>query len=603
MVMLTVLILIVTAFFQAYRSHFSLTRSTAASEVATAGCESVFDYVNYRLEHDRNWGSQPFDSTSQERDPASPLLTLTSKAGTHTFSGTIESTEATFEGTILNNLSGTSASDEVLARVEPHTALCEVTCKSRGSSKRVTFLLRVAPLFDSSVLSRSDLKVDAERLAMRSQDENRNLLRSEGDIYVPDMLTASNTKFYQPDSNTPDHNGMLWSKGDIYSYLSGAPGAEKLDTDEELADAAESSNGKIISHAESSFSIFDMKKEQIKIPESQTEVVVPAGRWTFVRRDANVSYSADYANKKKTSSEEGTVQAWVDVVEYYEDPESAVPSKVYRAADRVEDIIGEIPEEIEGDKKKALGLQTETVETTAVDIPAYPGLEVEVLSSNQLVFGSSTGANLTFDLKEQKVTATHDALINADGPFHLTSETDVSAPAETPPPVLNLGYQSDSTADGGVSKAVIKAQGTINLENGVTEGLGALISSEGDVRIQPKNSNEVTVDSALEGSGLLIFAGGNVVLSNPNETSSWNFKGLVYARKGIKMIGNGAESAAFTGTIVSLQEDPAEVGDPNGIEFLDCGDIEFIYDSEMLDAYVRQLDGDRIQVETVFWRD
>jgi hypothetical protein len=613
MVMLTVLILIVTAFFQAYRAHFSLTRSTAASEVAMAGCESVFDYVTYRLEHDRNWGADDFGAASIVKDPAiNDQITFKSEAGTHNFSGSIAGTSTTFEGTIYNNLTNNLAGVagvDVLALAPPSTAYCEIACKTRESTKRATFLVRVAPLFDSSVLSRADIRIGAEKLTMRSNDKNRNLLRAEGDIYVPDMLTAERTKFYQPDSDTPDKNGMLWAKGDIYSYLTGAPGAEQLDTAQEIADAGQSTNGKMVQGAESHFSIFEMKKEQIKVPDTQAEVVVPPGRWNFVRRKADVSYAATYAGGKKgdkeSSDESGTVTAWVDIVEYYKDPEAPIPTEVYRAADRVEDIITQIPASIKvgkkGDKKDTLGLQTDTVQTTAVAIPGYP--KVNVLDSNELVYKSADGAaNLTFDLQNQEVTATHNALITADGQFQLTSETDGLAPDETPPPVLNLGYETDGSKDGGVSKAVIKAKETINIENGVTVGLGALISEGGDVKVQPKNSNEVTIDSGLEGSGLLIFAGGDVVLSNPNDTSNWNFKGLVYALGGIKMEGNGAESATFLGTIVARQEMAPGDG-PNGIEFTDCGNIEFVYDSKMLDAYVRELDNDRIQVETIFWRD
>ena len=138
--------------------------------------------------------------------------------------------------------------------------------------------------------------------------------------------------------------------------------------------------------------------------------------------------------------------------------------------------------------------------------------------------------------------------------------------------------------------------------------MGALISEGGDVKIQPKNTNTVEVDSSLAGSGLLIFAGGDVELTNPVETEEWIFKGLVYSRGGIRMNGNGAANATFEGSIVSLQDfDPIVRADgsvsPDGIELLDCGDIEFIYSSEMLEAYVAQLPGDRIQVETVYWRD
>ena len=615
LLMLTVLTLITVAFFKSYQSHFSLTRSSASSEVATAGCESVFDYVTYRLEHDRTWGSQQFSAANTKKDPASPLIEFTSEEGTHSFSGKLSDSGAVFQGTIYNHLSSAGADDESLAQAPPNTAYCEIACTSGNSTKRVSFLVQVAPLFDSSVLSRSNLRVDASNLVMRSVDNQRNYVRAEGDIYVPDVLTDDRTKFYQSSGTNTDANGMLWSKGDIYSYNSAGPGSELLDTAQEYSDAAASTGGKVVSQAESHFSVFDLEKDQIKVPDDTATIDVAAGRWNFVRREATVSYSADYKGggkgKPKTATDTGAVKAWVDVLEYYSDPESDVPSKVYRAADKVDDIIGQIPGEIK-DKKKTLGLVSSSVAVTALNIPKYPS--VEVLGDNELVFSNPTDpeVNVTFDLKNQQVTASNNSMIVANGPFHLTSETDPSAPMSTPPPVLNLGIQTAASKASGVeAKATIKARGTINIEDGKTVGLGALISEEGDVKIQPVDTASVTVDGSLSTSGLLIFAGGDVILSKPlsdsekssGVVSNWNFSGLIYARGGIRMNGKGAESATFRGTIVSLQENPAEADAPDGIEFNDCGDIEFIYDAKALETYVRQLEGDRIQVETVYWRD
>lgn len=608
MMMLTVLTVMVGAFFEAYRSHFSITRSSTSSETALAGCESVADYITFRLEHDRNWGSAPFTTEDQDKDPVGEVLTLRSEEGTYNFSGTVADSGATFNGTVYNYLTGT-ANDTVSANALPQTAYCNIACKYGDTIKRVRFAVRMAPLFDSSVLSRADINVDAQSLKMRSLDRNRNLLRSEEDIYVPDMLTAQRTKFFQPDSNQPDNNGMLWAKGDVYSYLpSGTP--EKIDEAHEFATAANTSNGKIVPNAKSHFSVFDIDSSKIRIPESHDSVSVPQGRWTFVRRRATVDFSANYYESSDDfTTVNGTVNnIWVDVLEYYA-PDATTPTKVYRAANRTDDLVPEIPSAVGGGDwdwdDDDYSLDEGSVTATNVDIAGYP--DVEVLDSNELRFtptdDPTSTANFTFDLRNQEVRASHNAVVDVAGPFEVTSETDVSAPAETPPPVLNLGYETALDLEGGVSKAVVRAAGTINIADGITEGLGALISDGGDVKIQPKNTDTVDVDSGLAGSGLLIYADGDVVLTNPNDTSSWNFAGLVYARGGIEMVGNGAESATFLGSIVSLNEDGGSPDGPNGIEFQDCGNIEFIYSSELLDAYVRQLPGDRIQVETVFWQE
>lgn len=603
MMLLVVLTLIVSAFFQAYRSHFSLTRSSNSSEAALNAGESVYEYVVFRLEHDRTWGSLPFEAEDTAKDPTSPLITFESEEGSHRFSGRIESLDATFEGVIYNNIAG-STSTEVTTVAGLGTALCQVTCKSGQSTKRAEFLVKVAPLFDSSVLSRADIRVDSETLRMRSNDTDRNFLRSEGDIYVPDMLDGAQTQFLQPNGG-PDTNGMLWAKEDIYSYSSSGS-ATKLELGEDFARASETSHGKMVSGADSHFSVFDMSEEQLKIPDTHIAVSVPAGRWTFVRRPASVTYTAGYSDDDEISTTTGTLNLWVDVLEYYADPDATVPTNIYRAADRTEDLAGQIPHEVDNDDVEGY-LVTDSIETDGVVIPGFPN--VEVLEGNTLSYGGNSGANFTFDLANQKVTASHNAVVDVKGPFHLTSNPNSGSPTPTPPPVLDLGFQANSSIDGGVSKTAIKATGTISIEDGVTQGLGTLISTKGDVKIQPKNSNSVLVDAGVDGlagSGLVVFAGNDVLLENPNNTQHWEFKGLVYARGNIKMNGSGAESATFTGSLVALDDASIPNPDPDapgGVLFSNCGNVEFIYDSKLLDAYVQTLPGDRIQVETAFWRD
>ena len=636
LIVLSVMTMVSIAFFQAYHSHFSITRASRDSETAFAGCEAAFDYVAYRLEHDRDWGSADFTADDQTKDPASPLIVIQSKLGSHEFEGSIPGSGATINGTIYNNLAGVLAEDTLVPPAG--TARCQLEVKSNDATRRVEFLVRVAPLFDSSALSRADLDVNAQSLTLRSLDANRNMLRSEQDIYVPDMLNgAERTKFYKPQSpsapgpEVADKNGLLWAKGDIYSYDQDAPGmSEMVDEGDEIAEAQASSNGKIASGASSHFSVFDMKQEQVleTIPASHSEIPLNnpftgapmSGRFTFTRRKASVTLDASYYIDDDDETETVTynnVEVWVDVLEYYENPDSTVPTAVFRAEDRVEDLAAQIPATKVDDPEFWDDLDTgnlvvDSINPTIsnIEIPGYSG-GLTTLPDNKLIFKETptSSANLTFDLMNQEVTATHDAYVQVDGEFHVTSESQASADAAAvvQPPKLNLGYVESPDVEGGVSKAVIRAKGTIDINQGITEGLGALVSSEGDVKIRPKNTNTVTVDSGLAGSGLLIFAGRDVDLTSPAETNSWYFKGLVYARGGIRMQGAPEDAAAtpsatFEGSIVALN-DPASGSAFNGIKFEQCEDIEFIYSSKMLEAYVAQLPGERIQVETVYWRE
>lgn len=609
MITIVVMTIMMGGFFNAYRSHFSLTRSSNASQAASSACDSVFQYVVYRAEHDREWGSQPFQTVG-EGDPRGAILDIAERPGTYEFVGTVYSVDASFEGTVYNNLSG-AGTPAVAAQAKPGTLKCTVAAKVGDSTRRTEFLVRVAPLFDSSVLSRSDMRVDASRLYMRSKDVNRNFLRAEGDIYVPDLLGAANSQFLLPNSNTPDGKGMLWAKGDIYSY-DGAGGAERVDEGDEIADAVRNSNGKLVSQADSHFSIFDLDQDNLQLPENQSPVAVPAGRWNFVRKEATVEWSANYGEGWSAEGHSGTAYAWVDVLEYYSSPDDPAPSAVYRSRHRTADLAAQVPGETGGWFSK--DLDPNSVQANSVTVSDYPNLDVQVLSDNKLTYpeGATGDQTAEFDLLNQKFTVDKSVRVDVDGPFHLTSFNDPDADlsnapdwlTDTPPPTLDLGYAEDASAPGGIAKATLFSSGTINIENGVTDGLGSVISTGGDVRLQPKDTAQVNVNVDSDGSGLLIFAGGDVVLQNPNESEDWNFKGLVYARNAVKMNGSLAEDVSFEGSVVALHEnrDESNPDDSKGIEFIDCGQVEFIYNSELLDSYVRSLPGNRIQVETVYFK-
>jgi hypothetical protein len=613
MITAAVLALMMTAFFQAYRSHFALSRASNASQRAGAGCDSIYQYAVYRLEHDKTWGSTKF-TDSGLGDPSGETLDLNETVGTNDFSGSIERLDATFEGEIYNNLSGT-AEPYIAALAQPGTVFCRVTTHSGEATRRAEFVLRIAPLFDSSVLSRAKVDVDAEKLYMRSRDENRNMLRAQGDIYVPDVLTAADSQFLQPDSTDADNNGMLWSQGDIYSYLGVGGPAEAIDEADELADAVANSNGKIVAGADSDFEIYPLTADNLQLPEDNQLVPLAdgadsmAGRWNFVKRKATVEFDLVYTLGLTEVRVPKTEEVWIDVLEWYPENDGVVadiPERIYRADTRHDGLVDDTtPGSVTiGGKGKSKGKSASLSGPDVGDfsVHMYADMGVDEYVGDEVVFLSDDEtANFTFNLLDQKVTATSNATVTIGGGFQVTSETDPNATlegiADTPPPELDLGYDETDTN----ARAALVADGTLNIENGVTTGLGALVAKDGDVRIQPKNTDIVDVDAGDGSSGLLIFAGGDVVLSNPDESEKWDFKGLVYAEDGIQMDGHG-QDATFEGTIVSRQMTDPEVGEPDGIQFVECGEIEFIYNSELLDNYVKNLPGQRIQLETVYWK-
>lgn len=605
MLMVAVLALITAAFFQAYRSHYSLWRASASSQAAGTACETLFHYVTYRLEHDRTWGSPAYDGSIPDvvHPDGIGLLDIT-PVNTHEFTGFIPSLDAQVSGQIYNNMGGAVPNAPDGTAVPPGKVLCRVQATAGTSTRQAEFLLTIAPLFDSSVLTRGNLVVDAGLLEIRSRDEDRNMIRTEGDMYIPNVLDgAENSQFLLPDGSTEaDPNGMLWAKGDIYTYDGGAP--EALDDGAEIGEAMQNIKGKIVPNADAHFSIYDLKEEDLRMPAGNTLVTdVEPGRWTFTRATAQVDYSVGYMNAEDWG--EGLYDGddvevnplnfqktvMVDVLEYYDANQVQtpdVPEKVYRAEHRNDDILSQTPtNQNVGDDPGVI--VPETLSISNIDILGYG---TTVTLQDVVPRG---GGKVRFDLLNQRVTIDADATVEVDGPFEVTS-------VNTQPPVLDLSAGGGLDADGTPQRAALIAGGTLNIENGVTEGLGTLISRGGDIKIQPINTGSLIAEADADAPGLVIFADQNVYLKNPNGTGDWDFRGLVYAREGIRMEGINTERATFEGTIVARRTNDPLPGAPDGIEFLHCNTIEFVYNPDLLTAFVEDLPYNRIQMEAVYWK-
>lgn len=593
MLMLTLLALLTGAFFQLYESHYSLTRSSQQSAAASNGCEAIQHYITYRLEHDKTWGSAPFAGAS---DNSPTNIEVTEWANSHNISGEIDGMRAEFQAEILNNFDGTLGNPSVRAG----TALCRVTCTVGTTSRNAEFVLRVAPLFDSSILTRADLDVQANSLAIRSRDENRNFVRAEGNIHIPDALQTNpgKSRFLQPDSNQTDHKGMLWAKEDIFSYHPSSTAETQIATGAQIQTAVTNTGGKIVPNAESHFQIYDMDADQLRQSTGANQFGIPGGRWHFTRRNAEVAIDATYLDLSDgmfdwdsgptATTTTGTVV--VEVLEYYEDvnavPGTTQPTRVYRGKERIDDVIGVLPGTInDGDKH----LNPDTIEVTSVVLD-YPGSpDVAATTANEVTFG---GGDLTFDLVNQTLRASSSSQVEIDGSFALSSDVGT-------PPKLELGFDYSGSEP---TRAAIIAQGGIEIENGVTEGLGSLIALGGDINIQPVSTSAMEVSSGT--SGMVVFSSGDIFLTNPNNTEDWDFKGLVYARGGVRMDGNGSESVTFEGSIVSLRDGAnTPPGAPAGIEFRNAGDVEFIYNPDLLQAFVNDIPNNRVQLEAVYWKN
>lgn len=670
--LLALLTIMVAAFMEVYRSHYALSRASNASIAAGAACDAVYQYVNYRLEHDRSWGATDFSGGKDEGEETASII-IEPTPGTKSFEGKIPDLNASFTATITNDLSDTSSPN----------AYCQVTATCGDSTRQLEFLLAQAPLFESSLQTRADINItDSQNLRFSSTDSNRNFVRAEGDITVPGLIEG-NTQFVPRDGSKTDERGLLWSKNKIMSWTTGD---EKIEIDKDptvFEKAAEKSKGKIIPHGESHFPLLDINESNLLLPGNTQETNLEVngksgGRWVFVKRLAKVSYKAKYnyhdsgsytpnqppAGVPDNVTGGGSGWAWTEVLEYYDNPDAkpyqpdnstSIPSKIYRAANRKKDIrsIVENSEKRDGlfvKDKYNYDLEEDSIKVTGIEIPAYKDhgkiADPDSKDTTQLIeivddgVKSYGGGQVRFDLTKQEVTVKADTLVKVENGFCVEStkdETDYTkyilpkvlkdkdgkpvydehgkpemyfpTPAgnnETQPPRLDLGYKQDKGTKGEVIKATIQTNhGNIEIKEGITDGLGSLISSRGDVIIQPKGTNLVDVDSKLDGVGLLVYAGNNIELKNPNGADNWNFRGLVYAGNSITMDGNGAQQVFFEGSVATANaktDQDSKTDPPKGINIKACQNLEFKYNSKLLDAYVKQLGGGRIQLETVYWK-
>lgn len=415
-----------------------------------------------------------------------------------------------------------------------------------------------------------------------------------------------------------DHEGVLVAKGDIHTLIEGSP--RTIETNREVAVANANSGGRVVANSGSNFSIFDLDPSQLKLPADQNSVTVPSGRWNFVRVPARVTYRAHYLSASDTSergtgiftidppqdqnprSVSKTDNIWIDVLEHYDPPDASTPKQIYRGAYRTEDLIAGVEREhvetsYEKDnvREEHFLLDPERPpETESFVIEGYEDTAFRTVNLQEgLVFESEGGASFRFDLTNQRVLADAVARVEVEGPLHLTSASN------TPPPVLDLGF---SPQPGAPQRATVMAKGDIDISNGVTRGLGALISEEGDVRIQPSASSRVDVDGSGNDTGLVIYSAENVELSNPDGSKDWSFTGLVYARGDVLMQGKAGENVSFEGAVVSLAESVDGVR-TQGIRFENCGQVEFIYNPELLDALIEAMPGNRIEVQTFLWKE
>lgn len=644
MVACALLLLLTGALVQTQNGAFTLSQTSDARWRTRAACQTLYDFCLYQIEHQRDWGKGGF-STPESVDPArrdntgqaelSSRIQVKEVDGS-VFRGTLSEHASSFEVEVVNaltSLNGATSRDGL--RVGGEQVRLRITAwdgplggRSARASQRVDCLLRLAPLYDGSILSRGDVSIATNQVLFSSKDPFRNEIRAEGQVTLPG-LTEGRTRFVMHNEEvitknarlsrmTYDRNGILWSGQDIAQesgQVSGDP--------DRMAQALAGTGGRLVDRSSHRADIYDLKPENIPQPAFQPErdIRVPPGEFRFTKAMADVRYRVKVRVNGRETTQEQTRRESIDVVEYYDPPNSLRPQKVLRAAtasDSDEEVIGtavdygfdleDVPVVV-GNRFALDASYQDSVLTRGAD-----GNEVRVpeLGFRQV---DSGGAPVIIDLTRQTVTVQPQTRVRPTSrpegsalPASAFELTFKEGPGGVPrDPTFELGN--------GGNDVVIEAEGNISIGAGYTRGLGTIISKEGSVTLNPRSQElkwvkksindvpvwvlerEMSVESNDQYAGLVVYAGKDVKINNINN-SDWSFQGFVYARENFELQLNG-KNATFFGSVVA-----GNSPDQGGSFQIQGGDrATFIYDPTYLKELTRQLPRNWTRVEALVWSE
>lgn len=646
MVVCFFLITLTGALIQTQSSAFAVTQSSDAHLRSRAACESVYDFCLYQLEHNRRWGATDF-ATPREVDPLRVNNAKTadlenriaiSEVDKRVFRGFLSDHEASFEVEVTNALTSPAGAVSRDGSKVPHETV-RLTIKAwhgkpneaekAGGKQEVDCRLRLAPLYDASVLTRGDMSVAADEVIFSSKDPFRNEIRAEGNISLPG-LTGGRTRFvkHNPDviregskldGMDYDHTGLLWSGDNIQQ------GGQTLVGDN-LRDAAKAAGGRLVNKAKNRADIYDLKPENIPSPTTipkDRDITVPPGEFRFTKAKATINYKEKVGRRWKSR----VTSQNIDVVEYYDPPGSAQPIKVMRrdAAPPTQDRYritkikidygpGARPDTpvVIGDK---FYVDNDKYQDTVAINDGFGNVEQVRESGFRAAKPGVSQGPVVIDLAAQSVTV---------APQTRVRPAPRSAGSDLPPSSFELTVKQGTGGSpnrptfvlgGADNDVVLEADGNISIGAGFTKGLGTIISKGGDVNLAPvpqelkwvqKYINgaliwvldqAMDVDANSDYAGLVVYAGRDVKITNLND-ADWTFKGFVYARRNFNFDVNKS-NALFYGSVVAGNSE----SEPGQFQITNGKRAAFIYDPDYLRILTRQMPYGWTRVEPLVWAE
>ena len=618
---------------------FALMRVSTKQRDARIACRGLFDYCLYQLEHNRDWGKGGFRDIA-EADPPRLAGKEVGDLGSRVeidsvdggvISGRLTDEELHFRIEVTNALTlgaGLTTSHGVLVSPEEIGLNISVGDIQRGKFRSIQTLstvMELAPLFDSSILTRGDLHVDGQEMFVASKDPRRNEIRAQGSSELPGLLKGD-TRFLNFDPKLLEDNvdsgssafeadgkGLLYSGEDVLSD-------GRILDDEQTTQASQASGGRIVRKGNKRVDVYDLTPDNISQPTSgelKHDIEVPPGEFRFTTVNADVLIEEKFNQGKGEASTRYIREIrTIDVCAYYDPPGSEEPVKIMR---------GE------------LSNVTPNQRIVTADIPPIEGeteyTPVEV-GSKFYLDSSFEGSGSTADgkiipehgIRSNKNNGSGPVVIDLDSHSLQVAPNTRVRPKPRPkgstlppssfelnvergaPPQFFLGTESNDV--------ILDADGDIKVGNGHTTGLGTVISRQGSVDLQPvlakeryeyvydpdkktyerKTKKGVEIQASDKYDGLVIYAGKDVNIKNPN-SAKWTFRGFVYAQGHFNFDLNN-EDATFFGSVVSR----ADSSDGQPSFAMDNGrKLGFIYDPEYLKQLTRDLPNNWTRLEAVVW--
>lgn len=584
------------AFLSVNASHFAILRNSDNQSRARRAAQAGIEYALYNLEHERNWGvSESGDLPPRGgRGPGIAhgdfeLLAVSGK----TLLARFHPLNADVEITVENNLNAampvgnTAGGGNSGGAVPAEHALIKVKSQVTGARYEAEALVRLAPLYEDALYANGEIMIEGgQEFISASLDPFRNSIKATGDVVLPN-ISAGQTRFLTPDGSQFDDKGVLQANGRVRSY--GAPASQRL-TPSDIANTG----GRILEEVDRKFSFYDLEPTDLPVAgEHDQEVVeVGSGEYRFTRARTQAEFTWTNMFGEKVTS---IVSADIDVLEYYDDPGSDVPTKVFRSFSRLYDVASGT--HVTSSTKFYYDDNTEVSvndqEFVDAEIASFVVLDGGV--PKKATLGEAMSSKVVINLDEQnfvvkkgtEVVPKQVPGVSEPSTLQVTNKPGIYAKSEGSAfvtPTIKLGSNGADVS--------IRAEGDIELSDAYTDGVGTLVSEQGNITLRPLA--DASFDVSSPSGGLALYAKKDVVIGNP-DGADWNFNGFVFAGDDFlfdvnpKNDGNTYD-VKFRGSVVAKNENN-DVGSTNGIYIKDAGRIEMYYDPEYLKFLNRNLKG------------